>query len=403
MRVLKALILAVILFAPLAAQISYDILHTNALVTYDNALGVPFTNTNCSNMSVPLNAWTNNSPTNTNNISTNILTVNELPLAKFVLSTNGAALFAGSPFFLNIRAVDAFGNHVTVTNVSNLTFSSLNNSLNLTTSNLAVTNMAFVSPSAVVPDLFGSNFSNAYAVPGLIYIRVDQNTNTDMLGLLNVRPGIVGGLITFDRSTYVGHGERALITVNDADRNITYDAVDSVVIHVTSTADASGKDLVLYETGVNTGVFTHVLRFETALSAAPGKIYATNNSIVYAAYADTSPVATTTVSALFRAVSDVTKVGTWPNPFDMRVTPTMYMLNLPPDTSYVKIYTIDGKLVRTLVPGGGIGNVEVQGARFFGATWDGKDEQSNPVRPGLYLMEMRTPQATLVKKFGVLR
>lgn len=55
----------------------------------------------------------------------------------------------------------------------------------------------------------------------------------------------------------------AVITVTDASANTNPTAIDTVSVNVTSQAEPAGTNLVLQETGVNTGIFTGQLEFMT--------------------------------------------------------------------------------------------------------------------------------------------
>ncbi|MEK6796003.1 MAG: hypothetical protein AABZ39_14575, partial [Spirochaetota bacterium] len=350
MRLLRVLTCAVFLHIPLLG-ITYDIVHTNAVVSYDNAVAATFTS-NFWGMKLVTNG-AGAAYTNTNIIITNV-PVYELPLVQFALRTNGPGgpLYAGSNFLMNIRALDINGYHVTLTAATNLVFSSLDTNYAATSTNLAVTNLSFISPSATFPDYDGSNFSTSYPIPGLIYVRVDQNTNTNVYtnmftnspGLLWIMPGIMDGIVEFDRVSYFGYGDRIFVSVTDSDRNADYGAPDSITVNVNATSYAPMKLLTLAETGPNTGVFTNFMFFETAPTGIPGSIYVTNDAQVFAYYADIQPVTNKSTNALFKTI--MTLIMT--NPYYIRTNVVTNMRIYGVDSSFVTndvsaqfIYTSD--------------------------------------------------------------
>ncbi|MBN8217222.1 MAG: hypothetical protein J0L75_11320 [Spirochaetes bacterium] len=282
------LILLMALLAPWSFGVNYAIPQSNATATYENSAVYTFS---------------------TNTVNTNIGAW-ERPFSHFVLSTNGSPIYAGSNFSLTIRAVDSNGYHVTFTNATKISIASLDSNSTPavwvpTLTNLSVTNLNFL--SVTTPDYNGVTLAQAYPVPGYIFVSVVQTNATNFLdpGLLAVMPAPGPGTVAFDRARYLGYGSTGVVTLVDGDRNSNFSAIDTVTVRLYSTTDPTGKTLVLYETGINTGIFTNGLAFEAAASANPGKVLAANNSQIYAEYTDAPPTNAFTTNALFSTVQTV--------------------------------------------------------------------------------------------------
>ena len=62
--------------------------------------------------------------------------------------------------------------------------------------------------------------------------------------------------VLFEKELYVGLEEDVLITVNDHDANRDPTLIENVVVAVGSEeTDMFGEEIILIETGVNTGIF----------------------------------------------------------------------------------------------------------------------------------------------------
>ncbi len=78
----------------------------------------------------------------------------------------------------------------------------------------------------------------------------------------------VQGPLALDKSSYLGTGETALITVTDALANTSADSVQTIAVEVASTRDYEGFMLGLVETGPDTGVFRGTLGFSLLSSSS---------------------------------------------------------------------------------------------------------------------------------------
>lgn len=74
--------------------------------------------------------------------------------------------------------------------------------------------------------------------------------------------------VTLNNSEYTGLNSRCSITVRDNDLNLRRDAMDTTYVKVISDHDSAGIYIKLYESGVNTGVFTADLQFSKNTSGA---------------------------------------------------------------------------------------------------------------------------------------
>jgi len=100
------------------------------------------------------------------------------------------------------------------------------------------------------------------------------------------------------------------------------------------------------------------------------------------------------------APSNIELYQNGPNPFDLSVsnpkTIIRYKLSEQSEVS-IKIYTLTGKVVKTLV------DKQTMPAGEWYVSWDGKDENGNFVDSGLYLYSLVTPSQTLIKKMLVIK
>lgn len=241
------------------------------------------------------------------NTSNETLIVTEMPFSHFRILTNGSLIHAGSNFILNLRAVDAWGYHVTLTHATNLTMGSFDSNRLPTSTNLLATQLAYQSPSNSFPDFDGLLYTNQYPVSGYIYISVSQTNTTNFVepGLLTILPNPVAGILTFDRPRYLGYGASALLTLQDDDRNRDSMAIESLTVRVASSSDTNGKWVTLHETGPATGIFTNLLGFEGVLSAATNRVFAGNSNNVLALYDDPEPPMSVVTNSRFDLVQQV--------------------------------------------------------------------------------------------------
>src|SRR5690606_28346248 len=98
------------------------------------------------------------------------------------------------------------------------------------------------------------------------------------------------GIISFDDFRYYGDHKTAFITLKDADLNLDAADKDEAVIQVRSTFDTGGKNIILRETGANTGVFTGQVTFNADGDlSSEGVIAVAEADTIYATYEDAFP------------------------------------------------------------------------------------------------------------------
>ncbi len=96
------------------------------------------------------------------------------------------------------------------------------------------------------------------------------------------------GIIALNATEYYGISTTAAITVVDADLNSIPTLIDSVYVMVNSSSDIVGINVLLTETGVNTGIFVGTFKFNMTSSNDPtDSIFVQNGDIVAAIYNDT--------------------------------------------------------------------------------------------------------------------
>jgi len=97
----------------------------------------------------------------------------------------------------------------------------------------------------------------------------------------------VQGPLALDKSSYLGTGETALITVTDALANTSADSVQTIAVEVASTLDYEGVILGLVETGPDTGIFRGTLAF-SLLSSSPEleRLLVADHDLVQVIYVD---------------------------------------------------------------------------------------------------------------------
>jgi len=84
-----------------------------------------------------------------------------------------------------------------------------------------------------------------------------------------------------------------------------------------------------------------------------------------------------------------------PNPF-LGKTVIPYAVPAPGSVVHIRVYRVDGRLVRTLLS-------EHVEPGLHNIAWDGRDHQGLRAASGIYLVQMTTPQANLTRKVFFLR
>ena len=111
------------------------------------------------------------------------------------------------------------------------------------------------------------------------------------------------GVVSFDKSSYIGLYSTALVSVTDQDLNLRSEYRDTVRIRITSTSDPRGFVLMLYETGANTGVFSRDINFSTHNTDSNRKtIKVSGNDNIFASYID-ERTADNKINTIITAVS----------------------------------------------------------------------------------------------------
>ena len=135
---------------------------------------------------------------------------------------------------------------------------------------------------------------------------VESADSTTVTGMPSVAGGVMG-VVAFDRDVYAGTNDVAALTVVDADLNTSTATVQTVHVLVVSDSDAVGIDLVLSETGPNTGWFKTAaagtaLRFSfDASDDAADTLRVAEGDTIRVFYQDALPAGVRTDSATFSA------------------------------------------------------------------------------------------------------
>jgi len=82
-----------------------------------------------------------------------------------------------------------------------------------------------------------------------------------------------------------------------------------------------------------------------------------------------------------------------PNPFKL-LTTIDYQVSKP-GLAVLKVYNIAGQIVRTLA--------ETQAPGYYSRTWDGRNQQGQPVPNGIYIYRLSTGQTEIIRKMTLIR
>jgi hypothetical protein len=107
---------------------------------------------------------------------------------------------------------------------------------------------------------------------------------------------------------------------------------------------------------------------------------------------------TLTTASDVEAMAPVTR--TWleppaPNPFNPSTVIRYSILETGPVR--LAVYDVHGRRVRSLV------NAVQPGPRWYGHTWDGRDEVGRPSASGVYLVELQAPGAAFTRRIVLLK
>lgn len=80
---------------------------------------------------------------------------------------------------------------------------------------------------------------------------------------INIFGGTTAAEVKFDKASYVGLYSTASVSVKDQDLNLRPGYRDAAKVRITSGSDTTGFILPVYETGINTGVFSGSINFST--------------------------------------------------------------------------------------------------------------------------------------------
>lgn len=93
------------------------------------------------------------------------------------------------------------------------------------------------------------------------------------------------GSIHFSQDLFLLN-ESALIQVIDPDMNLNPEAVDQIVVDVSSDSDSAGIDVSLIETSASSGRFSAMISFSTNQFSSGNRLHAVPGDVVYAKYDD---------------------------------------------------------------------------------------------------------------------
>lgn len=116
-----------------------------------------------------------------------------------------------------------------------------------------------------------------------------------------------------------------------------------------------------------------------------------------------APGVYTLAAVLTAPEGSIEQTALYPNPVNFSKEPFLYVMNIPEDAEYIRIFRSSGRLVRELTPANGIGWYSFSSTAFFGGRWDGKDSEGREVRMDMYFIEIRAGTKKTVKKILVHR
>ena len=204
---------------------------------------------------------------------------------------------------------------------------------------------------------------------GNISDRIGPNIKIGFAGVDNFHSGdVVGG----------NPALRAVITDSLSGVNITGEIGHKITLALDGRTDdkIDVTDLFNYDSGsYTTGTVLYPL----------GELAEGRHTVEIKAWDNLNNSNSTTVEFVVRPTSrlELTEVMNYPNPFRNRTSFT-FELNFDDAEVRVKIFTLSGRLIRTLE---GVGN-----SRFNQIDWDGRDEDGDQLANGVYLYKIIATQ-----------
>lgn len=115
----------------------------------------------------------------------------------------------------------------------------------------------------------------------------DVDGRTPSFPLVNVtwRP-VNSGYVLLDLDTYATFAATGTITVVDSGMNSDTIAVNTGFVRLLSNSDPTGEIITVTETGLNTGILTGPVAFESARTVGNGKVLVSDGDVVTALYYD---------------------------------------------------------------------------------------------------------------------
>ncbi|MBI4179942.1 hypothetical protein HY522_11035 [bacterium] len=204
----------------------------------------------------------------------------------------------------------------------------------------------------------------------------------------------------------VARGLRAqgCVTVTDPAANTNPASKQAIMVTVGSDVDPIGIELELFETDVNTGVFTECFGFTNGVSnTAAKKLKVQDGSIITALYDSdgTGPESSISDQITWEGilVQTLDGVRTWPNPFNSLTDAEIVFHNLPPDPNMtIEIYNMNAEKLVTLRVGQGISFSANENI----GRWNGRNSRGQLVASATYVYLVRSNLGTKVGKFTMV-
>lgn len=107
-------------------------------------------------------------------------------------------------------------------------------------------------------------------------------------------------------------------------------------------------------------------------------------------------------ASIMKEIIDVTRVFPYPNPYRIENNNKLKFINIPPNFSYMAIYTLSGRVIKTFQPSElAIGNIEGFIDGYY-IEWDGKNSDGDVLPGGIYYYKIEKEGLEQIDKFVII-